>query len=156
AWAVYGLKHPGTLPAPAVVGLLAEVSFVPIAMAMVFLLLVFPTGALVSERWRPARRVIGVAGVLLLVAFVIEPRELLPPGPGGVSASVRNPAGITGFGTSVLGTAGTINGLSIVFLAGVVIAVASLVIRYRAGTRTVRQQIKWLALVAAVAAVSQG
>jgi signal transduction histidine kinase len=51
----------------------------------------------------------------------------------------------------VLGTVlvGTVNGLSAVFLPFLAAAIFSLAVRYRAGGRRLRQQIKWLALTAA-------
>jgi signal transduction histidine kinase len=155
AWAVYGLDYPGTLPAPAVAGLLAECSFVPQALGVAILLLLFPTGSLPSRRWRPVVQAVAVATVLLLAAFVVRPRQLLLPAPGGFSASAPNPAGIAAFGHGPVAVAGNTNGLSVVFALAMVAAVASLVVRYRAGTRTVRQQIKWLFLVAALVAASQ-
>ena len=155
AWAVYGLDHPGTLPAPAVAALLAECSFVPQTLGMALLLMLFPTGSLPSRRWRPVVQAIAVAMAVLVAAFVVRPRQLLLPAPGGVSASVRNPAGIAAFGHGPVALVGDINGLSVVFSLAILAAVASLVVRYRAGTRTVRQQIKWLSLVAALVAASQ-
>src|SRR5690242_6524844 len=50
AYAVLGITHPGTLPAPPLMALLAESSFVPVFAAIVFMLLLFPTGALPSPR----------------------------------------------------------------------------------------------------------
>ena len=97
AWAVIGLDHPGTLPAPAVAGLLAECSFVPTGMGLAAILLVFPTGALPSRRWRPAAAAMAAATALMLAAFVVRPRQLQLPAPGGVSARVPNPAGLAPF-----------------------------------------------------------
>ena len=55
AYAVFGVKaHPGTLPAAAAVGALAEAVFVLTAIDLAALFLVFPTGRLPSPRWRPA------------------------------------------------------------------------------------------------------
>jgi len=50
AYAVLGITHPGTLPAPKLLGLLAEWSFVPILPALGFMLLLFPSGRLPSPR----------------------------------------------------------------------------------------------------------
>jgi signal transduction histidine kinase len=154
-WAVYGLDYPGTLPAPAVAGLLAECAFVPTTMSMAVMLMLFPTGSLPSRRWRPAVPAIFVAVALTLAALVVRPRQIPLPAPGGLSGSVQNPAGLAVFRHGPVAALGTINGLSVVFGIGIVIAVASLVVRYRAGQRVVRQQIKWLFLVAAVVAASQ-
>src|SRR5207244_8061000 len=52
-YAIVGItSHPGLLPGPKIVGALAEWSFVPSATGLAFMLLVFPTGALPSRRWR--------------------------------------------------------------------------------------------------------
>src|SRR6185437_17046368 len=54
AYAIFGAKaHPGTLPAAAAVGTLAEAVFVLVAIDLAALILVFPTGRLPSPRWRP-------------------------------------------------------------------------------------------------------
>ena len=53
AWAVLGVRHPGTLPAPQLMGLLAEWCFVPVLSGLAFLFLLYPTGRLPSRRWRP-------------------------------------------------------------------------------------------------------
>ena len=89
AWAVFGLDHPGTLPAPAAAGLLAECSFVPTGMGLAAILLVFPTGALPSRRWRPAAAAMAAATALMLAAFVVRPRQLQLPAPR--SPSVPDP-----------------------------------------------------------------
>ena len=124
-------------------------------MGLAAILLVFPTGALPSRRWRPAAAAMAAATALMLAAFVVRPRQLQLPAPGGVSVRVPNPAGLAAFRHGPVAAAGTLNGLSLVFTLAIVVAVASLVVRYRAGQRKVRQQIKWLALTGMLAGAGQ-
>ena len=67
AYGVLGISHPGTLPAPKLVGLLAEWTFAPLFALIIFLLLLFPTGTLPSRRWRP------VAWAASCLAVVVTP-----------------------------------------------------------------------------------
>ena len=76
AYAIFGVKaHPGTLPAAAAVGALAETVFVLVAIDLAAMFLVFPTGRLPSPRWRPA----ALAGLVLtglsLASFVVSTRR---------------------------------------------------------------------------------
>ena len=55
AYAIFGVKaHPGTLPAAAAAGTLAETVFVLVIACLAAIFLVFPSGRLPSPRWRPA------------------------------------------------------------------------------------------------------
>jgi signal transduction histidine kinase len=156
AYAVLGITHPGTLPAPELVGLLAEWSFVPVLTGLGFMLMLFPSGSLPSPGWRPFAGLGLLATALTMIGFVVHPRLVALPAPGDKSLMFANPLGIRSLGP-VLSTVliGTLNGLAV--LATVILAAAfvSLAVRYRSGGREVRQQIKWIALAAAVAAVSQ-
>ena len=49
AYAVLGITHPGTLPAPELMALLAEWSFVPVNAALVFMLLLTNDRELMGE-----------------------------------------------------------------------------------------------------------
>jgi signal transduction histidine kinase len=154
AYAVLGITHPGTLPAPELVGLLAEWSFVPVFSVLVFMLVLFPSGTLPSPRWRPFAALALLATALTMAGFVVHPRQMALPAPGGASLTIANPLGIKSLGP-VLSTVlpGTLNSLGVVdtvLLAG---AFVSLVVRYRAGGRVVRQQIKWITPAAAAVAV---
>ncbi len=149
AYAVLGITHPGTLPAPELVGLLAECSFVPIFAGIGFMLLLFPSGALPSPRWRPFAGLGLLATALTMAGFVVRPGPVALPAPGGTSLTFANPLGITSLGpalsTVLIGTFNGLAGLGAVLLAA---AFVSLAVRYRPGGREVRQQIKWIALTA--------
>ena len=98
------------------------------------LFLLFPSGRLVSPRWRPA--------LLLppLVAVGFAARALVP-GPMDLFG-LTNPLGVAWVPLDV--DQGNLGGLPL--LGGSVLAFAQLVVRYRAAGTVERQQIKWLAL----------
>ncbi len=156
AYAVLGLAHPGTLPAPRLAGLLAEWSFVPIFVGVAFMLLLFPTGRLPSPRWRPFAALALVAAALTMIGFVVHPRLVQLPAPGGASLTFANPLGISSLGP-VLSTIliGTLNGLAVLGVVLLAAAFVSLAVRYRSGRREVQQQIKWIALAAVAGACCQ-
>ncbi|HEV8219673.1 MAG TPA: histidine kinase, partial [Streptosporangiaceae bacterium] len=156
AWAVLGVRHPGTLPAPRLLGLLAEWTFVPVLAGLAFLFLLYPTGRLPSRRWRP----FAAAGLTLtglaMVGVLVHPRQMALPAPGGVSLFLPNPLGIRSLGPVLsrvlIGTLAGASALFVVLLGGAIVA---LVIRYRSGSRETRQQIKWIVLIALAAVVCQ-
>ena len=156
AYAVFGVAHPGTLPAPELAGLLAEWSFIPVFTGIGFMLLLFPSGTLPSPRWRPWAGLGLLATALTMVGFVVRPRLIALPAPGGASLMLENPLGVRSLGP-VLSTVliGTLNGLSVLVTVILAAAFVSLVIRYRSGGREVRQQIKWIALAAVAVAGCQ-
>ena len=155
-YAVFGVAHPGTLPAPELAGLLGELSFIPVFTGIGFMLLLFPSGTLPSRRWRPWVGLGLLATALTMVGFVVRPRLMALPAPGGVSLMLENPLGVRSLGP-VLSTVliGTDNGLAVLATVLLAAAFVSLVIRYRSGGREVRQQIKWIALAAAVLTACQ-
>jgi hypothetical protein len=101
-----------------------------------------PTGSLPSPRWRWWARVAALAPAVWLVARALVPRPLYPP-----FQSVPNP-----FGVHVLvgplrvawAAAAIVSGL------GLLVAAASLVVRFRRARGTERQQLRWVALAAAL------
>ncbi len=153
AYAVLGITHPGTLPAPKLVALLAEWSFVPVFAAIIFMLLLFPSGTLPSPRWRLFVALALLATALAMAGFVVHPRLIALPAPGGESLAVANPLGVGSLGP-VLSTIliGTLNGLGVLDTVLLAVACVSLAVRYRSGGRERRKQIKWI-MVAAVASV---
>jgi signal transduction histidine kinase len=155
AYAVLGIAHPETLPAPQLIALLAEWSFVPVNLALFFMLLLFPSGTLPSPRWRPVAALALLVTALALAGFVVHPRLIGLPAPGG-SLMVANPLGIESLGP-VLSVVliGTLNSWGVVTTALVGAATVSLAVRYRSGGRDVRKQIKWIMVAAAVFTVAQ-
>src|SRR5215468_3020623 len=149
AYAVLGVTHPGTLPAPQLMAVLAEWSFVPVFTAIVFMLLMFPSGTLPSPRWRPF-------AALALIGFMVHPRLIALPAPGGASLMVANPLGIDSLGP-VLSTVliGTLDTWSVATTALLAAATVSLALRYRSGGRDIRKQIKWIMVAAVVFTVAQ-
>jgi signal transduction histidine kinase len=148
AYSVVGvLTSPGSLPAGKIVGALSELAFVPISMGVAYVLLLFPTGRLPSPRWRMAAAASAALAVVVGAAYIVTPRTVALPAPGGVSLLFANPLGL-GLVGDLLGPVGTIVGLTVVYLVALGLALVALVGRYRSGSRDQRQQIKWLAFTA--------
>jgi signal transduction histidine kinase len=147
-YAIFGLAvQPGAVPAPAVVGALAESAFVVVITNLAAMFVVFPTGRLPSPRWRPvARAGLGLAGVAL-AAFVVGTRQVALPAPGGISLSYPNPLAVRSLGPAARLV--TLNRVGALFLVLLVPALVSLAIRYRQGDQRLRQQMKWLGLAIA-------
>ncbi|TMK84694.1 MAG: GAF domain-containing sensor histidine kinase [Actinobacteria bacterium] len=147
-YAVVGVvTHGGSLPAPEAAGALGQCAFVLTASSLAFLLFFFPTGTLPSPRWRPILAIGIVAVALTSVGVLLNPVPLALPAPGG-ALRVRNPLGIDS-AAHLISTA-LVATVWVVALS-VAAAFVALVVRYRAGGRELRQQIKWVAFVAALA-----
>jgi signal transduction histidine kinase len=148
AYAIFGVKaHPGTLPAAAAVGALAESAFVLLAVGLAAIFVVFPTGRLPSPRWRPAVLAGLVLTGLSLVSFVVSTRQVALPAPGGISLTYANPLAVQSL--APVAWLGTLNGLAVVFPLLLGAALVSLALRYRRGDLRLRQQMKWLGLAIA-------
>ena len=156
-YAVVGiLTHPGALPAAKPVGALAEWAFFPVVAALAYMLLLFPTGTLPSRRWRPLGVLNFLATGLLLVGFILVPRAVALPAPGGVTLTYPNPFGIPAVGRALsavpIANANSLTLVSLLFLGAGAVA---LVRRYRAGDGELRRQINWVALTGVAFAVVQ-
>ena len=156
-YAVLGVAtFPGALPAAKQAGTIGECSFAGIAFTIAFMVFLFPTGKLPSRRWRPAAAAGFLLAGLSTIGLVLRPRLVQLPGVGGISLTFRNPLGVDRL-PPVLQTVliGTISGVSAVFAAFLAVAFVSLAVRYRAGGRLLRQQVKWLALAAVAFVICQ-
>lgn len=140
-----------TAPETVTVGLLAALAFdnfnwVLLIFPIFHLLLVFPTGRLLSPRWRWVA-VLETVMILVMLVISVFPQ---PATPFSQAWSVDNPIGL--FSASFLDgpfldvwTAG----LAVVTMAGVV----SLVVRFRRASPVEREQIKWLVFAVAIFAI---
>jgi hypothetical protein len=150
AYAVLGVAtFPGALPAAKQAGAAAEVSFAGVAFLLGFMVLLFPAGKLPSRRWRPAAAAGFLLTALSTTGMVVRPRPVQLPAPGGISLTFQNPFGVAHLPPALrVVLTGTIGGVSAVSAAFLAVAFMSLAVRYRAGGRQLRQQVKWLALAA--------
>jgi signal transduction histidine kinase len=105
-----------------------------------FVLLLFPSGRLLSPRWRWAFWVAVAASVTILFGALFSPSLTEYPG-------VRNPLGIEAIRGTPLDQ-GAIGWL--LLLVALVASPVSLVLRYRRAEGEERQQLKWLAWSAAL------
>src|SRR5690348_2168625 len=153
AYAIFGVKaHPGTLPAAAAAGALAETVFVLVGAALSAIFLVFPSGRLPSPRWRPAVAAGLVLTSLSMASFVVSTRTVALPAVGGISLAYSNPLAVRAL--QPVTWLGTVNGLALSFPLLLGGALISLVLRYRRGDQRLRQQMKWLGLAIAGVLVS--
>jgi hypothetical protein len=112
-----------------------------------FILLLTPTGSLPSPRWRWWARVAAAAPVVGLVSLAMDPQPLLPEYPM-VGSPLAAPPALVGPVRAV----GAVCGITV--LVALVVAAGSLVVRFRRAHGVERQQLRWLALGAALAAVA--
>ena len=120
--------------------------FIPaVGILVVFLPLLFPTGHLLSPRWRW----VAVAGIFGVAAGAIGPAVI--PGPMGDPRGPLNPFVPPEPFLTWIETAATIS--NVIAPPVFALALASLFIRFRRSRDVERQQIKWFLFVAAVATV---
>jgi hypothetical protein len=150
-YARYGfLARPGALPAASHAAVLASVTFIPGLGLVGFVLLLTPTGSLPSARWRWWAWVAAAVPVAFLLAWVLGVPQLDPDSP---LQSVRNPFAIPALADplrAVYGSSAPATALTMVVAAG------SLVLRFRRARGTERQQLRWLAVAAALAPLAVG
>jgi hypothetical protein len=139
AW--YTLVYaPGSLPAGQVMAWLGQWPWRVALGLLAFLLLLFPSGRLVSARWRPVAWAAAAGTVLygLWAAFAPEPLEA-----AGLER-LTNPLGVRGAEAlfQVLQAAAAL------LLVATVLAAASMVVRFRRARGEERQQLKWFTYAA--------
>jgi hypothetical protein len=139
-YATYGLlTSPGVLPFAGAMAWVSEWTEPwGAALLLVFLPFFFPDGRLVSASWRPIAWLVFLA----LMVDVVVLRVLMPGVVVFGATRIANPLGVEALRPflDAIGTG--------VWLGSILVAVASLVVRFRRSRGEERQQIKWLALAA--------
>ena len=138
----------GALPAASyLAGPAGGLNIVPLSCAG-FVLLLTPTGTLPSTRWRWWARVAAAAAVVFVLAAALSPQPVFPEYP-----DIRSPIGVEALAEPPLGAL-VIPAASLVVLVTLVVGAGSLVGRFRRARGTERQQLRWLAWGAVLAAVA--
>jgi hypothetical protein len=142
-YARYGLvARPGVLPAARWIAIYSPATNI-IGLALVgYVLLLTPTGSLPSPRWRWWGRLAAAGPVAFVAALTVGPGLVIPP-----YDTVIDPVAIPALAGAVL--VAIVAGFFLT-VAGLVVGAGSLVARFRRARGVERQQLRWLALAAAL------
>jgi hypothetical protein len=142
-YARYGLvARPGALPAARWVAIYSPATTL-VGLALVgYVLLLTPTGSPPSPGWRWWARLAALGPVAFLAALAVGPGLVIPP-----YDTVIDPVAIPALAGAV--RVGIVAGFFLI-VAGLVVGAGSLVARFRRARGTERQQLRWLALAAAL------
>jgi hypothetical protein len=145
AYADYGFQaRPGALPAVSYVALYGPATLGAMLGCIGFILLLTPTGSLPSPRWRWWARVMVAAPVVSLVATLLLPNSLHSD-----YQTLDNPLALRAFGGALRAALWVALAITV---SAVLVAAGSLVVRFRRAHGVERQQLRWVALAAAVVA----
>jgi hypothetical protein len=144
-YAVYAyMTRPGSLPGAILAAWYGSWPWYSmLALALVFTPFLFPTGRLLSPRWRPAAWLAGAATVALTVLAALQDTLDL-----GRDKVIANPIGIAAVENPEESTVGAALYILLIVLAAV--ALGSLVIRFRQSRGEERQQLKWFTYAGAL------
>jgi hypothetical protein len=142
-YARYGLvARPGVLPAARRIAIYSPATNI-IGLALIgYVLLLTPTGSLPSPRWRWWGRLAAAGPVAFVAALTVGPGLVIPP-----YDTVIDPVAIPALAGAVL--VAIVAGFFLT-VAGLVVGAGSLVARFRRARGVERQQLRWLALAAAL------
>jgi two-component system, NarL family, sensor kinase len=137
AYTNYGVARPSTVPGASLVAPYLPATIVTAMACSGFILLLTPTGTLPSPRWRWWARVTAATPVALLAVVTLGARS----GDRPVEA-IDSPLDLQGFDGGLLVT---YQAAFAVTIAAVVVAAASLVVRFRRARGVEHQQLRWVA-----------
>jgi hypothetical protein len=128
---------------------ISQVFFVPLpGTAIALLLLLFPTDRLLSPRWKAVGVVAAIGAVLYAIATLVRPgsidQEAFP--------AIENPFGVSPVWAGAADAMLTVGNAMVT--GSIVLGAVSLAIRYRRADVVEATQIRWIALVAGVAAIA--
>jgi hypothetical protein len=119
-----------------------------LALAVIYVPLLFPDGRLPSRRWLPVAVLPGIATLSIVVLGALADTLVLDPVVKDVHYRIENPIGIEGLGhVEDLPIFGVLTGL---LLVGIVGAVAAVMVRFRRSRGVERQQMKWFVYASAL------
>jgi signal transduction histidine kinase len=146
SYAAYGaLARPGSLPAAAVVGEFADISFIAWIVIVGLVLHLTPTGHAVSTGWRYAAVALVASGALWFALGLVHPGHMNEP-----LQQLTNPLAvpsISGVLSAPTRVAGWLTGL------GVLAGGASLIARWRRSAGNERRRLWWMAFAAVLVPV---
>jgi hypothetical protein len=128
------LSETSRLPAGAAAALLSTLAQASLVFPILFLVLLFPTGRLLSPRWRPLAWISGASIVVGVVSIAFT------PGPLEDFAPVRNPFGVEA-AAGILDLLAAVGGWT--SFACMVAAILSLILRFYRSRGEERLQLKW-------------
>jgi hypothetical protein len=143
------VTRPGSLPG-ALLAAWYQWWWLPLfALILVFTPLLFPTGRLLSARWRPVAVAAAAATAVIAVGGALEPTLKLQ----NEDYTVRNPIGLTVVPDEEAGRLVAV--LFGVLVCCAVAALLSLVLRFRRSRGVERQQLKWFTYAVVLAILLQ-
>jgi hypothetical protein len=145
-YAGYGyITRPGSLPGAVVAAWYQQWWTPMLLLVFVFTLLLFPTGRLLTARWRPVAVAAVTATVGMVALNALQPTLTLPD----TGYSVGNPIGLAAAQDLQDGLVGAVLVGLLLICTGA--AMLSVVLRFRRSQGVERQQLKWFSYAAVLA-----
>jgi len=143
AWATFALRtQPGRGGGMTAAWLASATQGLEFVAPLVVVFLTFPSGKLLSARWKRLVWALGIGTAFVFLADLFAQDEL-----NSSVSGLHNPYRLDSAADILTGFA-TLGYL--ILLAGLILGIAALVIRYRRSQGIERQQVKWLAYASAV------
>jgi hypothetical protein len=145
AYTNYGVARAGTVPAAALVGLYLPATIVTAIACNGFVLLLTPTGVLPSPRWRWWSGVTAATPVALLLVVTLLPRP-----DDRLAQALSSPLDLQALDGALLVAYQV---AFAIVISALVVAAASLVVRFRRARGIERQQLRWVVLATVLVAL---